>query len=138
MVTVPAFLLKRLYVKGSLKPTPDGFEFRIENKLGSGYATQMLPLTLDGVEFPLEVAYFCPDDGGPDGGGPDSRGPDSRGEIRFSDVNTERTMTLEVGRGLAMGVHGAAPLAPGPHKVGLGFVVQGINALSFEVSDVVA
>jgi hydroxymethylglutaryl-CoA reductase (NADPH) len=123
MVTVPAFLLKRLYVKGSLKPTSDGFEFRVENKLGSGYATQMLPLTLDGVEFPLEVAYFCPDGGE---------------EIRFSDVNTERTMTLEVGRGLAMGVHGAAPLAPGPHKVGLGFVVQGISALSFEVSDVVA
>jgi hydroxymethylglutaryl-CoA reductase (NADPH) len=123
MVTVPAFLLKRLYLKGSLKPTPDGFEFRVENKLGSGYATQMLPLTLDGTEFSLEQSYFLPDGGE---------------EVRFCDVNTERTMTLEVGRGLTMGVHGAAPLAAGPHKVGLGFVVQGLNALSFEVSDVVA
>jgi hydroxymethylglutaryl-CoA reductase (NADPH) len=123
MVTVPAFLLKRLYVKGSLKPTADGFEFRVENKLGSGYATQMLPLALDGVAFPLEQCYYCPDDGE---------------ETRYSDVTPERTMTLEMGKGMTMGVHGGASLAPGPHKVGLGFVVQGISTLSFEVADVVA
>jgi hydroxymethylglutaryl-CoA reductase (NADPH) len=123
MVTVPAFLLKRLYVKGSLKPTPDGFQFRVENRLGSGYATQMLPLTLDGAAFPLDQTYFCPDDGE---------------ETRFSDVSPESPMTLEMGKGMTMGVHGGASLAPGSHKVGLGFVVQGISALSFEVSDVLA
>jgi hydroxymethylglutaryl-CoA reductase (NADPH) len=123
MVTVPAFLLKRLYVKGSLKPTPDGFEFRVENKLGSGYATEMLPVTLDGTPFPLEQSYFQSDDGG---------------EVRFSEVGSGKTFTLEVGKGMTIGVHDVpAPIA-GPHKVGLGFVVQGISPLSFEVSDVVA
>ena len=122
MVTVPAFLLKRLYVKGSLKPTADGFEFRVLNKLGSGYATEMLPVTLDGTEFPQEQSYYRPDDGD---------------EVRFSEVGTGKTLTLEVGKGLTIGVHDAPAPAPGPHKVGLGFVVQGISALSFEVADVV-
>ena len=38
MVTVPAFLLRRLYVKKSLRNTEDGFEFELRNRLGSGYA----------------------------------------------------------------------------------------------------
>ena len=37
MITVPAFLLRRLYVKGSLRNTAAGFEFEIKNGLGSGY-----------------------------------------------------------------------------------------------------
>ncbi len=122
MVTVPAFLLKRLYVKGSLKPTADGFEFRVLNKLGSGYATEMLPVTLDGTAFPLEQSYYRPDDGE---------------EVLFSEVGAGKTLTLEVGKGLMIGVHEVPAPAAGPHKVGLGFVVQGISPLSFEVSDVV-
>jgi hypothetical protein len=119
---VPAFLLKRLYVKGSLKPIADGFEFTVLNQLGSGYARQMLPVTLDGEKMPLDRTYFRREGGS---------------EILFSDVCEQEPFTLEVGKALAIGVHGVE-LAPGAHKVGLGFVVQGIGALSFEVSDIVA
>ncbi len=122
MVTVPAFLLKRLYVKASLKPTTDGFEFQVFNKLGSGYATEMLPVTLDGTAFPLEQSYYRPEDGE---------------EVRFSEVGADKTLALEVGKGLTIGVHDVAPPVAGPHKVGLGFVVQGISPLSFEVSDII-
>ena len=120
MVSVPGFLLKRLYVKGSLRATADGFEFDVANQLGSGYARQMLPVTLDGRQFPLEQTYFRRGDGQ---------------DIRFSDVSAEQPFTLEVGKRLVIGVHGTT-LEPGPHKVGLGFVVQGIGPLSFEVSDI--
>ncbi|MHB0877674.1 MAG: hypothetical protein ACYC5O_16680 [Anaerolineae bacterium] len=118
---VPSFLLKRLYVKGSLKPTADGFEFTVLNQLGSGYARQILPVTLDGEKMPLERTYFRREGGD---------------EIFFSDVDEQQPFTLEVGKALAIGVRGVA-LTPGAHKVGLGFVVQGIGALSFEVSDIV-
>ena len=47
MVTVPGFLLRRLYVKQSLRNTEDGFEFQLRNRLGSGYAHKMWPLKLD-------------------------------------------------------------------------------------------
>ncbi len=120
MVSVPGFLLKRLYVKGSLKPTADGFEFRVHNQLGSGYATQMLPVTLDGQSFPLEESYFQHDDGH---------------EIPFTQVGADQPFTLEVGKTLTIGVHHAR-LEPGPHKIGMGFVVPAIGRLSFEVSDV--
>ena len=58
MVTVPGFLLRRLYVKQSLKNTDEGFEFKLLNRLGSGYAYKMHPVTVDGRELPLNSAAF--------------------------------------------------------------------------------
>ena len=55
---IPAFLLRRLYLKGSLAATPSGFEFQISNKLGSGYARRLLPLTLDGIELDMASTTF--------------------------------------------------------------------------------
>ena len=52
MVSVPGFLLRRLYVKGSLRNATGGFEFQIKNTLGSGYARGMLPVSVDGRELP--------------------------------------------------------------------------------------
>ena len=37
-ITVPGFLLKRVYSKGSLKNSENGFQFELKNSLGSGYA----------------------------------------------------------------------------------------------------
>ena len=44
---VPGFLLRRLYVKGSLRATETGFSFELHNSLGSGSVNEMRPLTLD-------------------------------------------------------------------------------------------
>lgn len=121
MVSVPSFILKRLYVKGSLTQTDDGFEFQVRNRLGSGFAHEMLPVTLNGNAFPLEVCYFRSKEGK---------------EQSFSQVSTERPFTLEMDKSLIIGVH-STTLASGPHKVGLGFVAQGIGPLKFEVSDIV-
>ena len=61
MVSVPGFLLRRLYVKQSLRNTTDGFEFELRNRLGSGYAHRLLPLTVDGDELPIGQASFLLD-----------------------------------------------------------------------------
>ena len=61
MIKVPAFLLKRLYVKGSLRNTNEGFEFRLKNGLGSGYAAGMLPIRIDGEEIPIDDTTFAVD-----------------------------------------------------------------------------
>ena len=58
MLSVPTFLLRKLYMRGTLRNTAAGFEFRLRNDLGSGYAEEMVPLTLDGQELPLEVCFF--------------------------------------------------------------------------------
>ena len=121
MVSVPSFILRRLYVKGSLAKTDDGFEFQVRNQLGSGFAHEMLPVTLDGDAFPLERCYFRAEQGE---------------EQRFSEVSTDRPFTLEMSKSLVIGVHKTA-LVSGPHKIGLGFVAQGIGPLKFEVSDII-
>ena len=58
MPGVPAFILRRLYVKSSLTNTAGGWQYQLRNSLGSGYARQLLPLTVDNTEVPLESAGF--------------------------------------------------------------------------------
>ncbi len=121
MVTVPGFLLRRLYVKQSLRNTSEGFEFQIKNSLGSGYAYEVLPLTLDGTEIPLESTRFVLEGK----------------ETPFSEVSKENTFTLAMNKAITIRVAGLT-LEPGPRKVGMGFVVPGLGTLKFDFTDVVA
>lgn len=120
MISVPSFLLKRLYVKGSLRNTEQGFQFELKNTLGSGYANELLPLTLDGQQMSQEDSYFVIDGK----------------EIPFSAVSEDNPFTLAMNKITTIRVKGAT-LSEGPHKVGLGFVVKGLGKLSFEVTDMV-
>ena len=120
MVTVPGFLLRRLYVKKSLKSTPAGFEFQLKNGLGSGYAHKLWPLTADGSEIPLDSASFTLEDK----------------ETTFSDVSKENTFTLAMNKTIIIKVRGVT-LEPGPHKIGMGFDVPGLGTLRFDFKDVV-
>ena len=118
MVSVPGFLLRRLYVKGSLRSTADGFAFDMKNSLGSGYAKGMLPLTLDGAEVPMERTNFTVDDK----------------TVAFSEVNADVPFTLAMNRTTTIAASGVA-LAPGVHKIGMGFEVQGLGVLQFDFTD---
>ena len=121
MIVVPSFLLKRLYLKGSLRSNAQGFQFELKNTLGSGYGTELLPLTLDGKELPKEDSYFVVDSQ----------------EISFSAVTKERPFTLAKNTASTILVKGVT-LAEGPHKIGFNFVVQGLGKLGFEVADLVS
>ena len=117
---VPAFLLRRLYVKGSLRNEKGGFAFDLMNGLGSGYAERVLPISVDGEELPLEAASFTVD-----------------GEtVAFSDVSADRTMTLGLNKTVTIGVTGRQ-LDDGKHKLGMGFVVTGMGEMQFDVTDVI-
>ena len=115
---VPSFLLKRLYVKGSLRNTEDGFEFRLKNGLGSGYAYGLPPLKIDGEEIPGERASFS-----------------VNGEsLLFPEVCKEKPATLAMNREAIIGVNGHT-LAAGAHKVTMGFRVVGLGELRFDLVD---
>ena len=120
MVSVPGFLLRRLYVKGSLRNTADGFEFQLKNNLGSGYAHKVWPLVLDGVELPVDGCSL--EDGGR--------------RVELAAVSKENTLTLEMNKAVAVRVTGVA-LQPGPRKVGMAFDVPGLGTLKFDFTDVV-
>lgn len=121
MVSVPGFLLKRLYVKGSLRNITEGFEFQLKNTLGSGYARQMLPLRVDDTEVPLEAALLTVDSHA----------------VPFSAVSEERPFTLAMNRSITIRVKGQS-LSPGPHRIAVSFVVQGLGPLGFDFTDVVS
>ena len=117
---VPSFLLRRLYVKGSLRNVHGGFAFDLMNSLGSGYAEQVLPVSLDGEGLPLDAASFTVD-----------------GEtLGFADVSAERTMTLALNKTVTITV-GGRTLADGKHRVGMGFVVTGMGEMQFDVTDAI-
>ena len=117
---VPSFLLRRLYVKGSLRNVHGGFALDLMNSLGSGYAEQVLPVSLDGEGLPLDAASFTVD-----------------GEtLRFADVSAERTMTLALNKTVTITV-GGRTLADGKHRVGMGFVVTGMGEMQFDVTDAI-
>ena len=82
MVTIPSFLLRKLYVRGSLCNTDQGVRFHLLNKLGAGYARRIFPLVMDGQEVPLEHCSFSIEGN----------------QFSFSDVSNERPFTLDLNK----------------------------------------
>ena len=117
---IPAFLLRRLYVKDSLVATADGFQFQMRNRLGSGYARRLLPLTLDGQELSMAATTF--EIGGK--------------QTCFDAVSQDVPFTLAMNKTTTIAYAGGA-ISPGPHKVGMRFEVAGLGELGFDFSDVV-
>lgn len=118
MIKVPPFLLRRLYVKGSLRNSEQGFEFDLKNTLGSGYGVKLLPLILDGKGLPLENCCFLLDEK----------------ETPFEVVSEENPFTLPLNKVITIRVKGVT-LSPGPHRIGFSFVVQGLGQLGFDFVD---
>jgi hypothetical protein len=117
---VPAFLLRRLYVKGSLRNENGGFAFDIKNSLGSGYAERVMPIAVDGEEFPIGSTRFIND-----------------GTVTpFADVTSDSPMTLAMNRLVTISVDGRS-LPPGKHKIAIGFQVTGMGELAFDVTDTI-
>ena len=115
---VPAFLLRRLYVKGSLTATADGFAFQLLNRLGAGYAKRLFPLTLDGEALDAAATTFAIDGK----------------EARFDAVSESAPFTLALNKTTTVSYRGAA-IAPGPHTVGMSFEVAGLGELGFTFTD---
>lgn len=118
MIKVPPFLLRRLYVKGSLRNSEKGFEFDLKNTLGSGYGVKLFPLTLDGEELPLKSCYFILEGK----------------ETPFEAVSEENPFTLPLNKSITILAKGVT-LPPGPHRIGFGFVAQGLGKLGFDFVD---
>ena len=121
MITVPPFLLKRLYVKGSLCNDEQGFQFQLKNTLGSGYGIELLPLVLDNRELPRDKSYFVQDSE----------------EIPFSAISKDKPFTLAMNKTLTI-LNKGTTLSEGPHKLGFSFVAQSLGKLGFEVTDIVS
>lgn len=118
MAKIPEFLLKSLYVKGSLKQTETGFEFQMKNNLGPARIIGAQPLLLDRKPVPLEKSTFV------------------LGELEayFADVNEKDSVLMRKGEALIVSVQETA-LKRGRRSLGIHIKVKDMGPVRFTVTD---
>ncbi|TXT54958.1 MAG: hypothetical protein BAJATHORv1_50211 [Candidatus Thorarchaeota archaeon] len=115
---IPKFLLRKLYVKGSLENADDGFVFKIKNSLSAGTAVGMAPIKVDGTEYPLDATVVKSDDT----------------EIKGSEISESNAFPIKVGVEIAIHVQ-SDPLEEGEHKIDISIKTKEAGNLAFDVKD---
>ncbi|MDX1616533.1 MAG: hypothetical protein R3300_19645 [Candidatus Promineifilaceae bacterium] len=120
MAKIPEFLLRSLYVKGSLRHLEQetGFAFDLKNELGAARIVGVEPLLLDRKPIPLARSYFLRDDD----------------KASFTTVSQENSVLMRKGEVVTVRVT-EERLGPGRHTLGIHVIVKDLGALRFTVSD---
>lgn len=118
LAKIPEFLLKALYVKGSLQNSDDGFQFQMKNDLGPARIVGARPLQVDRKPIPMASCTF-------------EHGSE---EAAFTDVSAENSVLMRKGEAVTVNVHGQR-LRPGRRTLGINVIVKNIGDVSFTVTD---
>jgi len=121
MPAIPPFVLKKLYVKGSLRTEDDGFALALKNVIAPGTIGAFTGLDLDGQTIDATQVTLIPQNGKPRPASEVS----AQGPLQFP-VNAEVTLRVA-----------GQPLEPGPHEILIHVVVQEVGPLDIPVADVV-
>lgn len=119
-MAVPSFLLKKLYVKGSLKSTPSGFEFVLKNNLAPGSIIGLGAVTVDDTVYPPEAVTV--------------KSP--RGEWRGDQITSKSPITFPMNAETRILVQGQVP-APGSHHVVLAVITREIGRIEIDLTDTI-
>ncbi|MEM0015184.1 MAG: hypothetical protein QXX81_00915 [Zestosphaera sp.] len=120
MSFIPPFILRRLYVKGSLTNVESGFQFTLTNSLGD--ATLVKPLSLAVDEQPLDPARVK---------------LLSEGKvIPNSEISETNPVDFRVNSSATIVVEGLR-LQPGEHRIVISSSARGYGDIRFEIKDVV-
>ncbi len=117
---IPAFLLRKLYVKGSLENSGDGFSFKIKNSLSPGTAVGVTPIKVNDVEYPLDVTIIKTEDV----------------EMKASEVSEDNSFPIKVGVEIVLQINADA-LPEGEHKIDIGIQTKEAGNLAFDVKDTI-
>ncbi|OLS31289.1 MAG: hypothetical protein ThorAB25_03780 [Candidatus Thorarchaeota archaeon AB_25] len=115
---IPAFLLRKLYIKGSLENVEGGFSLKLKNSLSPGTTTAVAPIKVDGNEYSLDSLTIRSVDG----------------EVLGSEVSAENTFPIKVGVEIELIVKGD-PLPEGEHTIDLALTTKEAGTLAFDVTD---
>ncbi len=119
MGSIPAFLLTRLYVRGSLHNTATGFELTIQNTLAPGTIVGLAPLQVDGAEYPLETIRAVLPDGN---------------QVPAPDVSADSPVRFTIGDKVTLQVN-AEPLSPGTHRLTISPKTKEAGPFCIQVED---
>jgi hypothetical protein len=116
----PAFLLAKLYVKGSLRNTEDGFEFALKNIVDSTNIVGVGPISVAGKDHGAEVITLTVGDK----------------TLKGSELTRENAIPVTMGIPMKIRISGDK-LGVGPQKVTVTAVSADIGKLKFEFNDTV-
>jgi hypothetical protein len=113
----PPAVLARLFVKGSLKNTPNGFELKLKNNIDSGTITG-LSLSVDETAVPAEAVTVAV----------------GAKEFNGSEITSRTPVTVWAYIEITLKVAGA-PLAPGSHPINFQVLTREAGKLQFSVTE---
>lgn len=114
-------LLDRVYVRGSLKNTETGFEFKLKNTIDNGTLSGVKSLTLDGETIPLSAVKM----------------QTSAGEKTAEEISYKNPLPLYYNSEATVRVEGNT-LAAGGHNIVLAIAVYEAGTLQLKINDEVA
>lgn len=118
MPYVPPALLKRLYIKGSLSNTEEGFSFKLKNTLAPGTIIAFKGINVDDKPCPLESIYLVT----------------PTAERLAAEVGAKNPFPLQVNQEITMAVKGVK-LEPGRHIVTIKVTTKEVGDLEIPVED---
>lgn len=120
MPLIPRSLLSKLYVKGSLRNTEEGFEFSLHNVLAPGTIIGLGPLYVDDQEYEAGQLVLV-----------------GKASVRPASLITPETaFSFPVNATATVRVKGKS-LAPGPHRILLVVHTREVGRLEIPLSDTV-
>jgi hydroxymethylglutaryl-CoA reductase (NADPH) len=119
MPAIPPFLLKKLYVKGSLRVEGDGLALDLKNTIAPGTIVGFKGFKIDDRDVSLgKVEAVQPG-----------------GEARpVTEISPEEPLSFPLNQVLTLRVSGTA-VEPGSHSLVISVVVQDIGPLEIQVAD---
>jgi hypothetical protein len=120
---VPAFLVRRFYVPGSLRNTPTGFQIQAHNEMGDGTLVGVTRITVDGLAVD------------PAGITAELEGTDE--VVRASGISRVSSVPFKRGERVTLHVI-SQPLTPGPHQLEVELVELNLGVLQLGILESVA
>jgi len=117
----PAFILAKLYVKGSLKNTPTGFEFTLKNIIDSTLLIGIGPISVGEKTYEGEALTMAV--------------PEKT--VNGAEISSKNSIPARIGIPIIVSITGDQ-LAPGQHKVSVAATTSDIGMIRFEINDTVA
>jgi hydroxymethylglutaryl-CoA reductase (NADPH) len=116
---VPSFLLKKLYIKGSFKNTPNGFQLALRNTLAPGTLIGVGPLSIDGRGIPLDKLLIT---------------VEGRPAVRASDISGKTPSLFPLNKTVTFQIEDQ-PLAGGNHHVTMAVNTKEAGELKIDAED---
>ncbi len=117
----PPSMLARLFVRGSLKNTPTGYEFKLKNVIDSGTLTGLGTFTMDNATVdPSKVLLKV-----------------GEKEVRGDQLARENPLFVRAYAEILISVEGA-PLAAGEHSLALQVSAREAGRLQFNITEPLA